>query len=144
MLNFSFPPMLSSLLAGNPQSLTTGPLLFLLSSHSCFQAGIQVAFSFSLIIRSSGRSSILCNPLRVSLFSISRLKWKENEIYIWKKISKNNTVLFHTFNGHVTKKITVKTPKWFKQDMKIPLWITLYCWNYNMDSVECCLITWVQ
>lgn len=77
------------LMEGHPQPLTTGPLLFLLSSHSCFQAGIQVAFSFSLIIRSSGRSSILCNPLRVSLFSISRLKWREKK-GLWDLYRKNN------------------------------------------------------
>lgn len=60
-----------------PMSLTTGPLLLLLSSHSCFQAGIHVALSFSLIMRSSGRSSIFCNPLRVSLFSMSRLQQRK-------------------------------------------------------------------
>lgn len=53
--------------------LTTGPLLFLLSSHSCFQVGMQVALSFSRIMRSSGRSSIFCSPRSVSLFSMSRL-----------------------------------------------------------------------
>ena len=54
--------------------LTTGPLLLRLSSHSCLQVGMQVALSFSLIMRSSGRSSIFCSPRRVSLLSMSRLQ----------------------------------------------------------------------
>lgn len=55
--------------------LTTGPLRLLRSSHSCRQAGMQVAFSLSRITRSSGRSSILCSPRSVSLLSISGLQW---------------------------------------------------------------------
>lgn len=55
--------------------LTTGPLRLLRSSHSCRQAGMQVAFSLSRITRSSGRSSIRCSPRSVSLLSISSLQW---------------------------------------------------------------------
>lgn len=110
-LDFPPPPVYPSLeQVPLPLPLTTGPRLFLLSSHSCFQAGMQVAFSFSLIIRSSGRSSILCRPFRVSLFSISRLQGKEKgEWHTYTEViskDKQPQASFLRVSGHRIQNIT--------------------------------------